>query len=98
MELTAFCEVFDRLPPIHSIKGATGHTMGACGAIETIVGLCSLKHQCIPPTVGLLTPEARGRGCVSAEVRTISGEYLLSTNSGFGGINASVILHGSDAS
>ena len=98
MELTAFCEVFDRLPPTHSIKGATGHTMGACGTIETIVGLCSLKHQCIPPTVGLLTPEAQGRACVSADVRAISGEYLLSTNSGFGGVNASIILHRSDAS
>jgi len=98
MELTAFGRLFDRLPPMHSVKGATGHTMGACGTIETIVGLCSLKHQCLPPTVGLLVPEDRARGCVSAEVQPFSGEYLLTTNSGFGGINAGLILSGGASS
>ena len=94
MELTAFSHLFDRLPPVHSVKGATGHTMGACGAIETIVGLCSLKHQCLPPTVGLSVPEERARRCVSAEIQPFSGEYLLNTNSGFGGVNAGLILSG----
>ncbi|UCG48566.1 MAG: beta-ketoacyl-[acyl-carrier-protein] synthase family protein [Phycisphaerales bacterium] len=92
MELTAFCKLFDRLPPFHSVKGATGHTMGACGAIETIVGLCSLAHQCIPPTVGLSSREPRGGESVSPSVQAISGKYLLTTNSGFGGINATVVL------
>lgn len=92
MELTALCKLFDPLPPFHSIKGSTGHTMGACGAIEAIAGLYSLAHQRIPPTVGLSVPEARGRACVSAEVQAIRGEYLLTTNSGFGGINASLVL------
>lgn len=92
MELAAFGQLFDRLPPLHSVKGATGHTMGACGTIETIVGLCSLKHQCLPPTAGLSTPEDKAKGCVAAEVQRFSGEYLLMTNSGFGGINAALIL------
>jgi len=92
MELTAFATIFDPLPPLHSIKGATGHTMGACGAIETIVGLGSLEHQCIPPTVGLLAPEPGGQARVSAQAQAISGDYLLTTNSGFGGINASLVL------
>ena len=92
MELTAFASLFDPLPPLHSIKGAIGHTMGACGAIEAIVGLCSLEHQCLPPTVGLLTPEPAGLGRVSAQVQQISGDYLLTTNSGFGGINACLVL------
>ncbi len=92
MELTAFASLFDPLPPLHSIKGAIGHTMGACGAIEAIVGLYSLEHQCLPPTVGLQTPEPAGRGRVSAQVQPISGEHLLTTNSGFGGINACLIL------
>ena len=92
MELTAFSSIFDSLPPFHSIKGAMGHTLGACGAIETIVGLCSLENQCIPPTVGLRTPEPGGQGRVSAQVQPFSGDYLLTTNSGFGGINAALIL------
>jgi 3-oxoacyl-[acyl-carrier-protein] synthase II len=92
MELTAFASLFDPLPPLHSIKGAIGHTMGACGAIEAIVGLCSLEHQCLPPTAGLRTPEPAGLGRVSSHVQQISGDYLLTTNSGFGGINACLVL------
>jgi 3-oxoacyl-[acyl-carrier-protein] synthase II len=98
MELTAFAQLFDRVPPMHSVKGATGHTMGACGTIETIVGLCSLEHQCVPPTVGLSVPEDRARGCVSAQALPFSGQYLLTTNSGFGGINACLILSGEASS
>lgn len=98
MELTAFATMFESLPPFHSIKGATGHTMGACGAIEAIVGLCSLEHQCLPPTVGLQTPEPGGAGRVSARAQPFSGDYLLATNSGFGGINAALILQRSDES
>ena len=96
MELAAFETLFDPLPPLHSVKGATGHTMGACGAIEAVVGLCSLTHQRIPPTVGLLRPDPKGRTCVSSEVQPIGGDYLLATNSGFGGINACVVLQRSD--
>lgn len=92
MELTAFGTIFDSLPPLCSIKGAIGHTMGACGAIEAIIGLCSLKNQSIPPTVGLQTPEPSAQGKVSSDVQSFLGNYLLSTNSGFGGINASIIL------
>ncbi len=92
MELTAFASLLDPLPPLHSIKGAIGHTMGACGAIEAIVGLYSLEHQCLPPTVGLRTPEPAGLRRVSPHVQQISGDYLLTTNSGFGGINACLVL------
>jgi 3-oxoacyl-(acyl-carrier-protein) synthase len=92
MELTAFGAVFDPLPPLHSVKGAIGHTMGACGAIEAIVGLFSLEHQCLPPTVGLRTPEPLARGRASPQVQPIAGDYLLATNSGFGGSNACLVL------
>jgi 3-oxoacyl-(acyl-carrier-protein) synthase len=92
MELTAFASLFDSLPPLHSVKGAIGHTMGACGAIEAIVGLYSLEHQCLPPTVGLRTPEPAGAGRVSPHAQQIAGDHLLTTNSGFGGINACLVL------
>jgi 3-oxoacyl-(acyl-carrier-protein) synthase len=92
MELTAFASLFHPLPPLHSVKGAIGHTMGACGAIETIVGLLSLEHQCLPPTVGLRAPEPAAQGRVSSQMQQISGDYLLTTNSGFGGSNACLVL------
>jgi 3-oxoacyl-[acyl-carrier-protein] synthase II len=98
MEITALSAIFDPIPPFHSVKGAIGHTMGASGAIEAVVGLCSLEHRCIPPTVGLGTPEPNGRARVSAESQPISGRTLLTTNSGFGGINACIVLQRSGAS
>jgi 3-oxoacyl-[acyl-carrier-protein] synthase II len=93
MELTAFDRLFgDRRLPLYSIKGAIGHTMGAAGGIEVALGLKSLYEGIVPPTVGFSNGEVSTAGKVSSQVETMSGEYLLSTNSGFGGINAALIL------
>ncbi|OHB32441.1 MAG: beta-ketoacyl synthase [Desulfuromonadaceae bacterium GWC2_58_13] len=93
MELTAFGRIFgDRRLPVNSVKGALGHTLGAAGAIEVVLGLRSLAQQLLPPTVGLVEPEAAGRGLVAAVPQGFAGDYLLSTNSGFGGVNAALIL------
>lgn len=97
MELTAFDKVFENPRPLHSVKGATGHTMGASGAIETLVGLRSLQVGFIPPTVGLRQPDASAGAWVSARSQTLQGGLLLNANSGFGGINAAVILAQGDA-
>lgn len=93
MELNAFRTVFgDKCPPVYSIKGCLGHTFGAAGGIEVAVAMRALAEQVIPPTVGFQRPERGGKGVVSARQRAITGDYLLVTNSGFGGINAVVIL------
>jgi len=93
MELTAFDQLFgDRKLPVYSIKGAIGHTMGAAGGIEVVVGLKSLSEGLVPPTVGFSKGEDRTAGRVSSQAEIMSGNYLLSTNSGFGGINAALIL------
>lgn len=93
MELTAFRTLFgERKLPMHSIKGAIGHTLGAAGGIEAALGLRCLATGQLPPTVGLREPEAAGAGMVSTAVQPITGRYLLSTNSGFGGVNAALIL------
>ena len=93
MELKAFNRVFgDHHIPIYSIKGAIGHTLGAAGGIEVAVGLQTLSNQVAPPTVGFDTPEKRAEKSVSSSPADISGDCLLTTNSGFGGINAALIL------
>ena len=93
MELTAIEAVFgDRRLPCHSAKGAIGHTLGAAGAIEVALGLRMLAERTMPPTVGLVTPEPRAQGRASASAQRIAGGCLLSTNSGFGGINAALVL------
>jgi len=93
MELTAFRIVFsDRCPPIYSVKGCIGHTFGAAGGIEVALANKALLEQTIPPTVGFSDPEKGAEGLVSSKPVSIKGDYLLVTNSGFGGINAAIIL------
>jgi 3-oxoacyl-[acyl-carrier-protein] synthase II len=93
MELKAFSQIFgDNLIPIFSIKGAIGHTLGAAGGIEVAVGLQALATRTIPPTVGFSRAEQGAEGRVASQAVDISGDNLLTTNSGFGGINAALIL------
>ncbi|WP_432822813.1 beta-ketoacyl synthase N-terminal-like domain-containing protein [Trichloromonas sp.] len=95
MELTAFGRIFGgRRLPVNSVKGALGHTLGAAGAIEVVLGLRSLAERQLPPTVGLIEPEEAGRGLVAAVSQGFAGDCLLSTNSGFGGVNAALVLGG----
>jgi 3-oxoacyl-[acyl-carrier-protein] synthase II len=93
MELTAFRKIFgERKVPLYSVKGAIGHTLGAAGGIEVALGLKTLATQTVPPTVGLREPIKKAIPLVSREPQPFSGDCLLTTNSGFGGINAALIL------
>ncbi len=93
MELTAFGKVFgDTVPPVFSIKGSIGHSLGPCGLIEVIVALRTLGEQIVPPVTGLQEPEAGIGGYVPMEAKSIDGKYALTTNSGFGGINTALVL------
>jgi 3-oxoacyl-[acyl-carrier-protein] synthase II len=93
MELTVFRHLLGhRNVPVYSVKGAIGHTMGAAGGIEVALGLKTLSEQVVPPTVGLSNPEDDAAGLVSTCARGMKGDYLLTTNSGFGGTNAAIIL------
>ena len=93
MELTAFRQVFgERKVPMYSIKGAIGHTLGAAGGIETVLGLKTLSKGMVPPTVGFSIPEKGAEDQISSGPQAVSGQYLLTTNSGFGGVNAALVL------
>lgn len=93
MELVSFKEVFgERKMPVFSVKGAIGHTMGAAGGIEAAICMKGLAKGLVPPTAGLIVPEKGAEGLVSNEPVMIDGDYILSTNSGFGGVNAVVVI------
>lgn len=95
MELTAFNHIFaSRIPPLHGVKGSLGHCLGAAGGVEIVIASQALREQQIPGTVGCLQPEEAGLGCLSSAAQKIDGDYLLCSNSGFGGINGVVILQG----
>jgi len=92
MEMKAFKAVFDTPLPTFSIKGGTGHTMGSAGLIEAVLGLNMARRGMVPRTVGLSQVDDEAVGWVSSDNVTFDSEWVLSTNSGFGGINAALLL------
>lgn len=98
MELAAIETVYGkRLFPVFSTKGAIGHTLGAAGGIDAAISVYALAQKRVPPTVGLKTPEAQAVGRVSNRAQTFGGRTILTTNSGFGGINAALVLQSVDS-
>ena len=83
-------------PPAHGLKGAIGHTMGAAGAVEAVLCVRALETGLWPPTAGLVERDPELELDVSAGApRALPGPrdgVLVSTSSGFAGINAAVVL------
>jgi 3-oxoacyl-[acyl-carrier-protein] synthase II len=79
---------------ISSTKSATGHLLGAAGAIEAIFSILSIVNQTVPPTNNLINPDEQSVGFdlvpINAKERTIRN--VLSNSFGFGGTNASLLL------
>jgi len=93
MEIVVFRSLFqDREIPVNSVKGAIGHTLGAAGGLEVALGAKMLSEGLVPGTCGFLNPEKGAEKIISNKNKTFTGEYLLTTNSGFGGTNAAIIL------
>lgn len=79
--------------PVVSIKGTTGHTLGAAGAIEAIVTALSVANDCVPPTTGFA--EADPECPVNVLTEPLTGypqKVALSNSLGFGGHNASIAI------
>ncbi len=98
MELFAFRTLWQNQPVFHSVKGAIGHCLGAAGVIEAALAIKSLATGTIPPTVGLENPDPEAFNISGNEILPLSDPTVLSCNSGFGGINAAVVLSRSEAS
>ena len=93
-ETTATRAVFNRAVPISSIKSYTGHTLGACGAIEAALTVKSLASGWYPPSLNLKNPDpaCAELDYLAGEGRTIDAEYAMSNNFAFGGVNTSLIF------
>lgn len=93
-ETTATNAVFGERLPISSLKSYTGHTLGACGALEAWVTLEMLREGWFHPTLNLETvdPRCGALDYLDGEGRRIDGEFAMSNNFAFGGINTSLVL------
>jgi len=93
MEIKAFDVIFNNKVPVYSIKGGTGHTMGATGLVEMIIALRALRDGHVPFTVNLHNPHEDFREWVSVGHRLVSANKMaLLTNAGFSGINAALVI------
>ncbi|WP_428376386.1 beta-ketoacyl-ACP synthase II [Lichenicoccus sp.] len=78
-----------------STKSATGHLLGAAGAIEAIFSLLAIRDGVVPPTLNLDHPSRESvidRVAHTAQERPV--RHALSNSFGFGGTNASIVLGG----
>jgi 3-oxoacyl-(acyl-carrier-protein) synthase len=96
MEARVFAKLFPHRPPLTAAKGLLGHSLGASGLLELALAAEILQHRLIPPIFGLRTTDYPGLNPVCSQalrpdrpIRTI-----LKTASGFGGVNAAVIVRG----
>ena len=76
-----------------STKSATGHLLGAAGAIEAIFSILAIRDQVCPPTINLDNPAVDTPIDLAPNAkRERRVDYALSNSFGFGGTNASIIF------
>jgi len=79
--------------PISSTKGATGHCLGAAGAVEAIFTVLAVQRGVLPPTINYDTPDPTcDLDVIPNEARTAKIEIGVSNSFGFGGHNASIVV------
>jgi 3-oxoacyl-[acyl-carrier-protein] synthase-1 len=92
-EAKAIANLFPNPPPCSGVKGVFGHTLGAAGAVETVVSLLALEKGFLPGTCGL---ELADPQCpcpvITSPLLDCAPKLVLSNAFGFGGNNASVLL------
>jgi 3-oxoacyl-[acyl-carrier-protein] synthase II len=89
----ALGEELARKVPISSTKGATGHCLGAAGAVEAIFSLLAIRDGVLPPTINLETHDpACDLDYIPNEARRADVRTTVSNSFGFGGHNASIVL------
>lgn len=86
--------VFGSKTPISSLKSYTGHTLGACGALEAMVVIRMMREGWFHPTINLEHPDPRCADLdyIMGDGRNIDAEYVMSNNFAFGGINTSLVF------
>jgi 3-oxoacyl-[acyl-carrier-protein] synthase II len=93
-EAEAIAKVFGHPgPPVTSIKGVTGHSLGAAGALEAVAVVQSMRYGIIPPTAGYGEPDPELATIdIVTEARSWTPGPTLSNSFGFGGHNGCLVI------
>ena len=92
-EAAGMGKVFKSLPPFFSLKSYIGHTLGACGAIETALVAASLEQGKIPASGGFKIADDTLGAVPLTQTQEIGNGYFMLNFFGFGGNNCSLIIH-----
>ncbi len=91
-ESQAVTSIFGPTVPCSSTKGATGHTLGAAGALEAVISALAIRHQLMPGGVHTKRVDPTLTAHYIRENRRGAVRRVLSNSFGFGGTNCSLIL------
>lgn len=93
-ESHAVYQVFKAEVPISSTKGFTGHTLGACGAIEAAFCIDMIREGYLAPSRNLeqVDPRCAPLAYLQGEARAATPQRMMSNNFAFGGINTSLLI------
>jgi 3-oxoacyl-[acyl-carrier-protein] synthase II len=93
-ESNATLGVFGEDIPISALKSYTGHTLGACGALESWLAIEMMNNGWFMPTVNLdnVDPNCASLDYITGSGRDLDIEYVMNNNFAFGGINTSLIF------
>jgi len=92
MESIAFNRAGLSAVPTNSMKRYLGHTLGAAGVIETLLGLESMKRKVLIPSLGYTVHGVSRAMNIIQNKQPPQSDYFLKTASGFGGCNAAALF------
>ena len=93
-ESQATFDVFKRAVPVSTVKNYIGHTLGACGSIESWLTINMMNEGWFLPNLNLneVDPKCAPLDYITGDGREINTEYVMNNNFAFGGINTSLIF------
>ena len=82
-----------RKTPVSSTKGATGHCLGAAGAVEAMFSILAVNRGALPPTINYDEPDPEcDLDYIPNEAREADVRTAVSNSFGFGGHNATIVV------
>ncbi|MGZ4960455.1 MAG: beta-ketoacyl-ACP synthase [Methylomonas sp.] len=93
-ESQATAAVFGTKVPVSSLKSYTGHTLGACGALEAMVAIQMMREGWFHANLNLENVDSRcgDLDYLTGDGRHIDANYIVSNNFAFGGVNTSLVF------
>lgn len=93
-ESQATLSVFGSRPPVATLKGYMGHTLGACGSLEAWMSIMMMREGWFAPNLNLdaVAPDCAPLNYIQGAPLELQTDCVMSNNFAFGGINTSLVF------